>query len=83
MKDAPTYINLHFLIHAIVHDQAMRQAYAMRLHRMARDIGVVANIRVVEIGHPVLLAGIVEHERIKRGKGSHVERLGFAGSRKD
>lgn len=38
------YVDLHLLINAIVHDQTVCQAYAMRLHRMASDVGVISDI---------------------------------------
>jgi hypothetical protein len=56
-----THINLHFLINSIVHDQAMRQSYSVRLHRMARNVGIISNIRVVEICDSLLGAGSIRH----------------------
>jgi pyoverdine/dityrosine biosynthesis protein Dit1 len=44
-----SYIDFHLLVDTVVHDQAVRQAYAMRLHRMTGDICVVSNIGVVEV----------------------------------
>lgn len=43
-KVQATYIYLHLLVRPIVHDQAVGQPYAMRLHRMACDICIVSDI---------------------------------------
>lgn len=45
-----THVNLHLRIQAIVHNQAVGHSYAMRLHGMAGNICIVANIRIVEVG---------------------------------
>jgi hypothetical protein len=55
----PTHINLHLLVHAIVHDQAMRQPNSMRFHGMASDISIISNIRVVEVRDSLLRAWTV------------------------
>lgn len=47
--DSATYVNLHLLVKAIVHYQAMGHSYAMWFHRVSCDIGIIANIGVVEI----------------------------------
>jgi len=39
-----TYIDLHLLVNTIIHNQAMRQTDAMRLHGVTGDVGEVANI---------------------------------------
>ena len=46
-----SHINLHFLIESIVHDQAVGHTYTVRLHRVTRDVGIVTDIRVVEVGN--------------------------------
>lgn len=45
-----TYVDLHLLVDAIVHDQTVGQPNAMGLHGMAGNVGKVADVRVVEIG---------------------------------
>lgn len=49
-----TYIYLHLLIDAVVHNQAVRQPDSMRLHWMASHIGIITNIGVVEVSNSVL-----------------------------
>lgn len=49
MRCRETYINLHLLVHAIIHNQAMRQPDAMGFHGMTSDIGKVSYIGVIEI----------------------------------
>lgn len=44
-------IDLHLLVDAIVHDQAVGQAYTVRLHGVASNIGEVPDVRVIEVGH--------------------------------
>jgi hypothetical protein len=43
----------------------MRQPNAMRLHRVAGDVGIVANIGVIEVGNSLLV--MVDHlvERLR------------------
>lgn len=48
-KVQTTYIYLHLLVRPIVHDQAVGQPYAMRLHGMAGDICIVSDIRIIEV----------------------------------
>jgi hypothetical protein len=43
-------VDLHLLINAVVHDQTVGETYSVRFHRMAGDIGEVANVGVVEVG---------------------------------
>ena len=52
-----TYINFHLFIEAIVHDQAVGHSYPMGLHGMPSDIGIVADVRIIEIGHCLLVGG--------------------------
>jgi hypothetical protein len=52
-----TYIDLEELVYIIVHDQAVRQTDSVRLHRVASHVGIVADVRVVEVGDS-LLCGI-------------------------
>jgi hypothetical protein len=61
------YVNLHLLVQAIVHHQTVGHPDAVRLHRMTRDVGVVANIGVVEVGD--LLGAIrraIQVDRVQR-----------------
>lgn len=39
-----TYVDLHLGVQAIIHNQAVGHSYAVRLHGMAGDICVVADI---------------------------------------
>lgn len=54
-----TYIDLHLVVEAIVHDETVAHADAMRLHRMSRAIVVVANVLVVEVSDAFLGLGCV------------------------
>lgn len=64
-----THVNLHLLINTIVHDQTVRQPNSMRLHGMTSNVGIVSNVRVVEVRNPLLAArpvcgwGVDGHER--------------------
>lgn len=44
------HVDFHFLVQAIVHDQAVSHSYTMWLHGMTSIVGVVSNIRVVKVG---------------------------------
>lgn len=61
-----THVDLHFLVEAIVHDQAVGHTYAMRLHGVARDVGVVAHIGVVEVGDLLVVGTNAIGERLSR-----------------
>jgi hypothetical protein len=39
-----TYVNLHLGVQAIIHDQAVGHPYAVRLHGMPRNVGIVADV---------------------------------------
>lgn len=45
-----THVDFHFLVKAIVHDQAMGHPYTVRLHGMSRHIGIVSHVGIVEVG---------------------------------
>jgi hypothetical protein len=45
------YINLHLGVEAVVHNQTVCHPYAVGLHGVARNVGVVSHIRVVKVGH--------------------------------
>lgn len=49
-----TYVDLEVFVDVVVHDEAVCQADTVRLHGMASDIGIVANVRVVEVGDLLL-----------------------------
>jgi hypothetical protein len=71
----PTHINLHLLVDAIVHDQAMRQPNSMRFHGMPGDISIISNIGIVEVCNPLLGAWAVRWRLIDGGcKGCHFGR---------
>mmetsp|Transcript_21755 Transcript_21755/g.64501 ORF Transcript_21755/g.64501 Transcript_21755/m.64501 type:complete len:428 (+) Transcript_21755:163-1446(+) len=54
-------VDLHLLVEAIVEQQVVSHANTMRLHGMALAIVVVANVRVVEVAHPLLAARARHH----------------------
>jgi hypothetical protein len=43
-KMGASYVYLHLGVETVVHDQTMRHPYAVRLHRVPRYVGIVANI---------------------------------------
>ena len=51
-----TYIYFHILVQAIIHDETMSEPDSMRLHWMASGIGIVSNVRVIEVGNTLLVA---------------------------
>lgn len=65
------HVNLHFLVKTIVHHETVRHTYAMRLHGVARNVGIVTHVGVVEVGDLLVLG-------TKKGIGDrfrgHVER---------
>jgi len=64
-----THVDLHLLVQAIVHDQAVGHSNAVWLHGMSRDIGVVSDIRVIEVSDFLLGFGCpVCTQRIERSK---------------
>lgn len=66
-------INLHLLVEGIVHDQTMGHPYAMWLHRVARDVGIVANVGVVEVGNLLAaIAGPIQVDGVKRWESRHL-----------
>lgn len=67
-----TYVYLELLVEAIVHNQAVGHAYAVRLHGMASDVGIVAHIRVVEVRDLLRLRAAVDVEVVeRRSTGAH------------
>lgn len=42
---------------------------------MASNVGIIPNIRVVEVGNPLLAPGIVHRRRVDGRKGSHLEEV--------
>lgn len=69
-----THINLHFLIESVVHNEAVGHSNPVRLHGMSSNIGVIPNIRVVEVGDFLLISPV--HRRlVKWGKGGHGDSL--------
>jgi hypothetical protein len=59
-----TYVDFHLRIYPIVHNQAVRQPYSVRLHRMASDVGIVPNIGIVEVGNPLLATVVIQRRRV-------------------
>jgi hypothetical protein len=68
---AKTYVDLHLLVQAVVHDKTVRHPNTVRFHGMSSDIGVVSDVRVVEVGHLFLFHYSVRAQRVKRCKGRH------------
>ena len=50
-----TYVNFHLLIQAIVHNQAVSHSNPVRFHGMPRNIGIIAHVRIVEVGNCLLV----------------------------
>lgn len=67
-KRGEAHIYFHFLIQAIVHDETVSHPDAVRLHGMSSDIGVISNIRVVEVSNLLLIHDSVHAQRIDRSK---------------
>lgn len=57
------YIDLEILVDIVVHHQAVCQSNPVGLHRMASNICIVANIRVIEVGNLLLGGGKLCIER--------------------
>ena len=72
MRELP-YIDFHFLINTVVHNQAMSQPNTMRLHRMTSDVGIIANIRVVEVRNSLLAAWAVQRRGVDGCERRHFE----------
>jgi hypothetical protein len=73
-------VNLHLLVHPIVHDQAMREPDSMRLHRMTSHIGIVADVRVVEVCDSLVVRrapGRINWRKLVR-HGEEVAKVAFA-----
>ena len=47
--DGNTHVNFHTLVEVVLHNKTVRQADTMRLHGMARNVGIVSNVGVVEV----------------------------------
>lgn len=59
-----TYIYFHLFIKSIVHHQAVGHSNAMRLHGVPSDIGIIAHIRVIEVGNALLIRGPIRNGSI-------------------
>lgn len=49
-----TYVDLHLVIQAVVHDETVAHTDTMWLHGVSRAIVVVANVLVVEVSDAFL-----------------------------
>ena len=65
-----TYIYFHMLVQTIVHDQAVGHSNAVRFHGVAGNIGIIAHIRIVEIGSG-FRAVSVQHRLVERRQRRH------------
>ena len=69
-----TYIDLHLLVQAVVHDQAVSHSNPVWLHRMPRNIGIIAHVGIVKVGDSLLVgAGWCCKLHIRRSKRRHDE----------
>jgi hypothetical protein len=75
-----TYVNLHLFVKAIVHHQAVSHPDAMRLHGMSGNVGIVANVRVIEVCDSFLVHGSIQDRKIQRSCGRHGGGSRVAGS---
>jgi hypothetical protein len=57
-QGALTYVYFHLLVDSVVHNQAMGQPDSMRLHGMPSNVGIISNIRVVEVRNSFLITGL-------------------------
>jgi hypothetical protein len=69
------YINLHLLVDTVIHDQAMGQPDAMRLHWVASDVCIISNVGVVEVRNSLLAAWAVQRRGINGCERRHFENL--------
>lgn len=76
----PTYVYFHLLINSIVHNQAVRQPNSVRLHGMARNIGIIPDIGIVEVGNPFLGTGAIQRRRVNGRERGHADELGVVTS---
>lgn len=67
-----THVDFHLGVQSIIHDQAVGHAYAVRLHGMAGHIGVVADIRVVEVRDFLWLRRGAAEDAVGPSAGRHV-----------
>lgn len=67
-----TYVNLHVFIQPIVHNKAVSKPNSMGFHWMTRSVGIVANIRVVEVCNALLVTAGMD-KRIHRSDGRHLD----------
>lgn len=75
VKKGTSYIYFHLLVQPIIHDEAVRHPYPMGFHGMPRDVGIVAHIGVVEVGHRFLV--IVGRRRINGREPCHDWEMAF------
>lgn len=52
-----TYIYFHLLVETVVHNETVGHAYPVRLHGMPSNIGIIAHIGIIEVGHCLFVAG--------------------------
>lgn len=70
-KSKGTYIDLHLLVDAIVHNQTMSKTNTMRLHGMASNICVVPDIRIIEVSNLLAITDAILRGRIDRCESGH------------
>jgi hypothetical protein len=60
------YVNFHLFVQAVVHNKTVGHSDTVRLHGMASIVGVVSDIRVVEVGDFLWLSTIGGARRVQR-----------------
>ena len=68
------HVDLHLLVQAIIHDQGVGHSDAMRLHGVTSVVGIVSDVRVVEVSDLLGLRAILARRiqrRTVRGRVSH------------
>jgi hypothetical protein len=60
------HVDFHLLVEAVVHDQTVSHSDTMRLHGMAGVVGVVSDIRVIEVGDFLWLCTVGSARRVQR-----------------
>ena len=70
-EDSCTYIHGHLAGKTIIHNQAVSQPNAMRLHRVLGIVGEVANVHIVEVIDILLCAASSPERQVQRSKRRH------------
>jgi hypothetical protein len=60
------HVDFHLFVKAVVHDKTVGHSDTVRLHGMASVVGIVSDIRVVEVGDFLWLSTIGGARRVQR-----------------